>query len=262
MREEIALSSILGASVYDSSGAFAGHVREVAIFPQEDPNRISDFIVKTREGDRLLPSRQIKTVIGSAIQVNGSAHDWEPLSSSEGMLLLERDLLDQQIIDVSGRKVVRVNDVDLRREQVNGTLKLKVGRVDIGLRGAIRRLLKGLAPSRAVEALAMRMPEKSIPWEAVDLIETDPTRRVRLLHEFGLDRPLAVQYADYLRHVVSGDLGTSLTTHEPVLQEFKTLFPATVELAFFALVFAVAVGLPHERPMLASAGMEVSSSAL
>jgi magnesium transporter len=180
MREEIALSSILGASVYDSSGAFAGHVREVAIFPQEDSNHISDFIVKTREGDRLLPSRQVKTLIGSAIQVNGSAHDWQPLSSSEGMLLLERDLLDQQIIDVSGRKVVRVNDVDLLREQTNGTVKLKVGRVDIGLRGAIRRLLKGLAPSRAVEALAMRMPEKSIPWEAVDLIETDPARRVRL----------------------------------------------------------------------------------
>ena len=180
MQEEIALSSILGASVYDSSGAFAGHVREVAIFPQEDSNHISDFIVKTREGDRLLPSRQVKTVIGSAIQVNGSAHDWQPLSSSEGMLLLERDLLDQQIIDVSGRKVVRVNDVDLRREQINGTLKLKVGRVDIGLRGAIRRLLKGMAPSRAIEALAMRMPEKSIPWEAVDLIETDPARRVRL----------------------------------------------------------------------------------
>src|SRR5215831_2379445 len=180
MPEEIALSSILGASVYDSSGAFAGHVREVAIFPQEDPNRISDFVVKTKEGDRLLPSRQVKTVIGSSIQVNGSAHDWVPLSSSEGMLLLERDLLDQQIIDVSGRKVVRVNDVDLLREQQNGTLKLRVGRVDIGLRGAIRRLLKGLAPGRAVEALAMRMPEKSIPWEAVDLIETDPARRVRL----------------------------------------------------------------------------------
>ncbi|MGB8130568.1 MAG: CBS domain-containing protein [Candidatus Angelobacter sp.] len=180
MREEIALSSILGASVYDSSGAFAGHVREVAIFPQEDSNHISDFIVKTREGDRLLPSRQVKTLIGSAIQVNGSAHDWQPLSSSEGMLLLERDLLDQQIIDVSGRKVVRVNDVDLLREQLDGTVKLKVGRVDIGLRGAIRRLLKGMAPSRAVEALAMRMPEKSIPWEAVDLIETDPARRVRL----------------------------------------------------------------------------------
>jgi len=180
MLEEIALSSILGAAVYDSSGVLAGHVREVAVSPQDDPNRISDFVVKTRDGDRLLPARQVKTVIGSAIQVTGSPQDWPPLVSSEGMLLLERDLLDQQIIDVSGRKVVRVNDVDLRREPLNGTVKLRIGRVDIGLRGAIRRLLKGMAPSRAIEALATRMPEKSIPWEAVDLIETDPARRVRL----------------------------------------------------------------------------------
>jgi len=79
---------------------------------------------------------------------------------------------------------VRVNDVDLRREPVNGTVKLKLGRVDIGLRGAIRRLLKGLAPSRAIEALASRMPDKSIPWEAVDLIETDPARRVHLKLEY------------------------------------------------------------------------------
>lgn len=184
MQEEIALSSILGASVYDSSGAFAGHVREVAISPQHDPNRISDFVVKTREGDRLLPAGQVKTVIGSSIQVTGNPDDWQPLASSEGMLMLERDLLDQQIIDVSGRKVVRVNDVDFFREATNGTVKLKVGRVDIGLRGAIRRLLKGMAPSRAIEALATRMPEKSIPWEAVDLIETDPARRVHLKLEY------------------------------------------------------------------------------
>ena len=72
----------------------------------------------------------------------------------------------------------------------------------------------------------------------------DPARRIRLLHEFGLDRPLPVQYADYIGQVLRGDLGTSLTTHEPVLREFLTLFPATVELAFFAMLFAVAVGLP------------------
>ena len=72
----------------------------------------------------------------------------------------------------------------------------------------------------------------------------DPARRIRLLHEFGLDRPLPVQYADYIGQVLQGDLGTSLTTHEPVLREFLTLFPATVELAFFAMLFAVVVGLP------------------
>jgi len=206
MQEEIALSSILGASVYDSSGAFAGNVREVAISPQDDPNRISDFVVKTPEGDRLLPARQVKTVIGSSIQVIGSPHDWPPLVSSEGMLLLERDLLEQQIIDVSGRKVVRVNDVDLRREPVNGCIKLKVGRVDIGLRGAIRRLLKGMAPSRAIEALATRMPEKSIPWEAVNLIETDPARRVHLKLEYErLSRLHPADIADILEELAPAE---------------------------------------------------------
>src|SRR5437899_5113672 len=72
----------------------------------------------------------------------------------------------------------------------------------------------------------------------------DPARRERLLHEFGLDRPLPVQYAEYVGQVAKGDLGTSLTTHEPVLEEFLTLFPATIELAFFAMLFAVGIGLP------------------
>ncbi len=72
----------------------------------------------------------------------------------------------------------------------------------------------------------------------------DPARRERLLHEFGLDRPLYAQYFGYIGQVVRGDLGTSLTTHEPVLSEFATLFPATVELAFFAMLFALVIGLP------------------
>jgi dipeptide transport system permease protein len=72
----------------------------------------------------------------------------------------------------------------------------------------------------------------------------DPARRERLLREFGLDRPLPLQYVEYIGHVLKGDLGTSLTTHEPVLAEFATLFPATVELAFFAMVLAVCIGIP------------------
>jgi dipeptide transport system permease protein len=87
-----------------------------------------------------------------------------------------------------------------------------------------------------------------IPGDPVEYLSgergMDPARRERLLHEFGLDRPLAVQYLSYVGQVLRGDLGTSLTTHESVAQEFATLFPATVELAFFALLFAVVIGLP------------------
>lgn len=206
MQQEIALSRILGAPVYDSSGAVAGHVREVALSPQDDPNRVSDFVVRTRDGDRLLAASQVYAVAGATVRAGSKAEDWPPLVSSEGMLLLERDLLDQQIIDVSGRKVVRVNDVDLQPEQVNGGIRLKIGRVDIGLRGAIRRLLKGLAPSPAIEALASRIPEKVIPWSAVDLIETDPARRVRLKLEYGrLSKLHPADIADILEELAPAE---------------------------------------------------------
>src|SRR5438067_4462159 len=87
-----------------------------------------------------------------------------------------------------------------------------------------------------------------IPGDPVENISgdrgMDPARRERLLHEFGLDKPLPVQYIEYVAQVLRGDLGTSLTTHEKVSEEFLMLFPATIELAFFALLFAVVVGLP------------------
>ena len=87
-----------------------------------------------------------------------------------------------------------------------------------------------------------------IPGDPVENLSGErgmaPERRARLMHEFGLDKPIARQYLDYIGDVARGDLGTSLTTHEPVMREFVTLFPATVELAFFAMVFAVLIGLP------------------
>src|SRR5437016_2597358 len=182
--EEIALSTVLGSQVYDGSGRLAGRVREVALSPQHDPASVSDLIVTTGEGDRLLPAKLVRTLQHGKFHAQGLAGEWPPLVSSAGLLLLERDLLDQQIIDVRGRKVVRVNDVDLRQEPMNGALKIRIGQVDVGLRGALRRLLKGLAPRAAVEALASHMPERAIPWEAVSLIETDPARRVRLKVEY------------------------------------------------------------------------------
>ena len=69
-------------------------------------------------------------------------------------------------------------------------------------------------------------------------------RRAALLHEMGLDRPLYTQFFDYVGGVLQGDLGVSIITKRPVMEEFLLLFPATVELAVFALLFAVSLGLP------------------
>ena len=72
----------------------------------------------------------------------------------------------------------------------------------------------------------------------------DPERYQRLLHQFGLDRPLPVQYLDYLWKAVHGDLGLSIVTQAPVFKEFMTLFPATIELSACAMFLALALGLP------------------
>ena len=69
-------------------------------------------------------------------------------------------------------------------------------------------------------------------------------RYQRLLHEFGLDRPLPVQYADYVWKALHGDLGLSTVTHESVFREFFARFPATIELSVCAMLLALLIGLP------------------
>jgi Mg/Co/Ni transporter MgtE len=116
---------------------------------------------------------------------------------SDGVLLLKRDLLDQQIIDVHGRKVVRVNDVELDSTPINSHVLLNVVAVDVGARGALRRLGKGIVPAFTMRALLDRIPPRVIPWQYVDLIETDPARRVKLKIAYeGLSRLHPADIAD------------------------------------------------------------------
>lgn len=72
----------------------------------------------------------------------------------------------------------------------------------------------------------------------------DPARHAVLLKEYGLDKPLFTQYGIYIERVLHGDLGKSVITQEPVMSEFLALFPATVELAICAVLFALLLGIP------------------
>jgi len=72
----------------------------------------------------------------------------------------------------------------------------------------------------------------------------DPVRHAQLLHAYGLDQPLWTQYGIYIAKVLHGDLGKSIITQAPVMQEFLALFPATVELALCAMLFALLLGIP------------------
>jgi magnesium transporter len=182
----LALTELLGSMVYDPSGA-SGRVREVALAPQEDRSRISSLIVKTKSGNRILPFSSVSAINGG-IRATTAEAEWPSVNGTEGLFLLERDLLDQQVVDINGRKVVRVNDVDLQVDPPKDTDKeadrnhpvLRVHSVDVGARGAVRRLLRGVAPKTAVHVLLGKIPPRTIPWKFIDVIETDPARRVKL----------------------------------------------------------------------------------
>src|SRR5579863_2278427 len=175
----VALTELLGQPVFDPTGGQCGRVRELAVAPQEDRARIAVLIVRTKTGDRVLPFSAVNAINGG-LRVASAASTWPVADGSEGLFLLARDLLDQQIIDVHGRKVVRVNDVELYQDSGDRHPVLRVGSVDVGARGAVRRLLKGVVPVAALRTLLRQIPERPIPWDFVDLIETDPARRVKL----------------------------------------------------------------------------------
>jgi magnesium transporter len=176
----------MGAEVVDAQGSAFGRVREFAVSPSVDAAHIHGIVLRgtaAKRGDSpsLVLITDLKLTSSGAIQLRESARP-STLPNDDSYLLLERDLLDQQIIDVDGHKVVRVNDVDLVWEncQEDGlALSLRIAEVEVGMRGAVRRLLKGL-PASSVDRIACRFGASVIPWDFVDLIDRDPARRVRL----------------------------------------------------------------------------------
>jgi magnesium transporter len=201
----VALSELLGASVRDASGTVRGRVREVAIAPEDHPTRVAYLIVRTSEGERVLPGSDV-TSCGAAVRAGSNSSDWERYTPSDGVLLLKRDLLDQQIIDVHGRKVVRVNDVEIDSTPVNSHVLLSVLSVDVGARGAVRRLAKGAVPAFTLRALLEKIPPRVIPWHFVDLLETDPARRVRLKIAYeGLSKLHPADIADIVENLAPAE---------------------------------------------------------
>jgi sporulation protein YlmC with PRC-barrel domain len=174
-------TEILGAETYDSLGNFVGRVKEMFIVPAEQPNRISRLLLG-RGQYRPLIARfdQIESVAPGRVKLTTEESALELYHPNEGWLAVQKDLLDQQIIDTNGRKVVRVNDVDLADQRNNGNTELRVTQVDVGVPGAIRRLLQGIIPPMAIRRIQSKLKPRNIRWEFVNLIESDPLRRVKL----------------------------------------------------------------------------------
>jgi sporulation protein YlmC with PRC-barrel domain/CBS domain-containing protein len=185
------VSVLMGAKVTDAQGKDCGRVREFVVNVAQEQTRVQALVLTRRANGKteklLLPVDAVEFPMPGQVELRAKSAP-ERFKASADYLLLDYDLLDQQIIDVDGRKVVRVNDVNLTwepGEHAGQTAGLRIDEVEVGTRGASRRLLKGL-PVAAVEGVAGLFEARVIPWNCVDLIERDPARRVKL--KIGQDR--------------------------------------------------------------------------
>ncbi len=114
------------------------------------------------------------------------------------------------------------------------------------LRFVVRRLLQLIPILLGVSILLFAFVRALPGGPAIALLGERATEESveRIETELGLDQPIYVQYGRYVRNLVQGDLGTSTRSRQPVLEELKQKFPATVELAFAAMLFAIILGIP------------------
>ena len=176
--EIIYLTELVGVKVYDLKGRRIGTLRDAALVPLIDPVRLDRFLVGAGPGWLSLRYDQIRSIGPEGIHLNDER--LTPYHSDEYMLRMVRDLLDQQIIDAQGRKVVRVNDVTFLKEAQDGHVVLHILEVDIGVRSMFRRMLRGIASPVLIRRLQKRIRPHSIRWEFCNILESDPQRRVRL----------------------------------------------------------------------------------
>ena len=179
MADYLFFTELMSMPVLDIRGRRIGRVKDAALVPLAHSSRIDRVLVGG--GDTWLTVRydQIRSVIvGKGISL--SDEQLMPYHDDEYMLRIGRDLLDQQIIDVTGRKVVRVNDLTLTVHDDGTRDIVTVSEVDIGLRSILRRLLQGVLPTSWIRRLQQTIPPNSIPWDFCNVVEPDPLRRLRL----------------------------------------------------------------------------------
>lgn len=116
MAEEILYwTELIGLKVYDLKGRGIGTLRDAALVPLIDPVRVDRFLVGAGPGWLSIRYDQVKSIGPNGIHLQDEL--LTPYHSDEYMLRMVRDLLDQQIIDAQGRKVVRINDITFLKER-------------------------------------------------------------------------------------------------------------------------------------------------
>lgn len=158
------LSELLGAPVRDVSGRAVGRVADLIAPADTDYPAIAGLAVKTGGGVRTVPWSAVRAIEARTVVLAGTVEDVAQAPGGTPTLSLARQVLDRQLIDINGVRVVRANDVQLA--WFDGHLHV-VG-IDVSNAGLLRRL--GVASVLAT--LGMRAAPSAIPWGHVEPVES------------------------------------------------------------------------------------------
>ncbi len=170
---EIYLSTVIGRSVITSGGTEVGTLQDLVMVPGDLFPEVSHLIVRRGRSTVSLPWNTIKLFTHIVISTTSVAlPELPPYQPQEGEILVRRHLLDKQIVDVDGAKVVRVNDIKLG----NFHDKLCIFSVDIGFRGLLRRLGYERFGEKIARLLKKPIAHEEISWEYVQPLEATSSR--------------------------------------------------------------------------------------
>ena len=174
------LSQALGRPVLDRHGESIGKVADLIVAIEGRYPPVTGLVVSTGRRRIFLPWSDVASFGRDGATLSAHRIDIERFVQRPNELLLAADLQDKQIVDIDGRKVVRVND--LRLDDIDGRLHLVA--VDVGPAGIARRLGVEGAFVRMATRLHLPEMERYIDWEDVDPVETSiASIRLRVPHE-------------------------------------------------------------------------------
>jgi len=162
------LSQVIGRPVRDRNGEPIGKVADLIVALGDRYPPVTGIVVETDRRRIFLPWSSVESLDAGGVLLQTPTIDIDKFRQRPDEILLRADLMDKQIVDIDGRKVVRVND--LRLDEVDGSLHLVA--VDVGAAGLLRRLGLEGGSRRVAGGLRRPIPERYIDWEDVDPVET------------------------------------------------------------------------------------------
>jgi len=172
------MSDLMGRPVADADGEYIGYLEDlIASVRGEMPHPVVvALMIKRPSGLLMVPFSDVVWLVAPAISLTKRVSEIIPYQPHEHDLFLARDVLDKQIIDTDGVRVVRVNDLELAR--VNG--QFFVANVDIGGMGLLRRLGLGKTAQSLVGRFKRALPPNEISWDEVELLPGNQPMRLKV----------------------------------------------------------------------------------